>query len=171
MRAWLDGGTDYSARVAAFLPSPDPMPTPASGAGHWRRVLLASAALAAIATTQPWVQVQFDRLFGSHSGPPGWQSSAGFMCLCSCALVSIMAIAETSSEVTQQAARPASLLLVAISVVSLAFEWWSGPGQLRGVSASWTFAFWLVICSLPALLAVCLARCGALAARPTRDRS
>lgn len=157
--------------MLTFLPAPDPSsgPTPA-GRDHaaWRRVLLVSAALAAFATTRPWVQVQFERLFGMHSGPPGWQSSAGFTCLCSSLLVAIMALAETSSRTTQQAARPASLLLVGISALSLLLEWWDGPGLVRGVSATWTYAFWLLLASLPALLAACAFRWAAMDTRAPR---
>lgn len=158
--------------MPTFLPSPDPAHDPQSAPEPdnvwWRRVLLASAALAAFATTRPWVQVQFDRLFGMHSGPPGWQSSAGFTCLCTCLLVAIMALAETSSKVTQQAARPASLLLVGISALALTLEWWDGPGMVRGVTATWTYAFWLLLGSVPVLLAACTLRCAAVTPRPTR---
>lgn len=145
----------------AFAPTPEP-PRPQRPAGaRWLRLLLASAAIAAFATTQPWIAVRFQGLFGAHVGPPGWQSSAGFTCLCTCMLVAMMALAETRAKSTQEAARPASVLLVALSALALAFEWRGGPGMLRGVTATWTSAWWLLAASLPALLAACLMRCRA----------
>lgn len=143
----------------AFLPTPEPPRPPRPTTARWLRALLASAAVAAFATTQPWIAVRFQGLFGAHVGPPGWQSSAGFTCLCTCALVAMMALAETRARSTQEAARPASVLLVALTVLALAYEWRDGPGTLRGVTATWTKSWWLLAASLPALLAVCLARC------------
>lgn len=155
--------------MLAFLPTPDPMPQPAPASGRWRGVLLVSTALGAFATTQPWIQVQFARLFGPLQGPPGWQSSAGFTCLCTYLLVATMTLAETSAKVTHQAVRPASLLLVAVSTVALALECWEGPGHLRGVTACWTYAFWLLAGCVPALLMACTLRCAELPSRSARD--
>lgn len=143
----------------AFVPAPRPPRPPTPRGAFWRRVLLASAAATAFATTQPWIAVQFGRLFGDHLGPPGWQSSAGFTCLCTCLLVAMLALAETRAKSTQEASRPASAFLTALCAVALAVEWTAGPGQLRGVSARWTAAFWLAAASVPALLVACLARC------------
>jgi hypothetical protein len=143
----------------AFAPTSMPPRRPAPGGSRWRRTLYASAALAAFATTQPWVAVRFDRLFGAHVGPPGWQSSAGFTCLCSCLLVAMMAMSETKARATQDATRPASALLVGVCALALGYEWRGGPGLLRGVTATWTQAWWLLALSLPTLLVVCLLRC------------
>ena len=143
----------------AFAPTPQPPRPPQPAGARWRRALLASAAVSAFATTQPWIAVRFASLFGAHVGPPGWQSSAGFTCLCTCLLVAMMALAETRAKSTQEAARPASVLLVALTVLALAYEWRGGPGTLRGVTATWTKAWWLLAASLPALLAACLVRC------------
>lgn len=143
----------------AFAPTPQPPRRQPSAGGRWRRTLYASAALAAFATTQPWIAVRFERLFGAHFGPPGWQSSAGFTCLCSCLLVAMMAMAETKARATQDATRPASVLLIGFSALALGYEWRAGPGLLRGVTATWTIAWWLLALSVPTLLAVCLLRC------------
>ncbi len=163
--AWQPPHNAYPAAVLAFLPAPDPLPPPADDGRGWRPVLLVSATLAAFATMRPWVRVQFPQLFGHHVGPPGWQSSAGFTCLCTCALVGMLALAETDSLETHQAVRPASVLLVAISALAFALEWGDGPGHLRGVSAVWTWAFWLTATSLPLLLLACAQRCRALQSR------
>jgi hypothetical protein len=149
--------------VLAFLPSPEPTPPPGE-AQPWRRWLFASAAAAALATGWPWVQVSFERLFGALLGPPGWRSSAGFTCLCTCLLVAMMALAETQARSTHQAARPASVLLVAVAAAALLFEWLDGPGTLRGVTAQWTWAFWVVASATGALLFACTRR--ALHVRP-----
>jgi phosphatidylserine synthase len=143
----------------AFAPAPRPPRPPAPGGAGGRRVVLVSAIAAALATTQPWIAVQFERLFGAHPGPPGWQSNAGFTCLCTCLLVAMLAVAETRAKSTQEATRPASAFLTALCAIALAVEWSAGPGQLRGVSATWTAAFWLAAVSVPALLVACLARC------------
>jgi hypothetical protein len=147
--------------VFAFVPTPEPTP-PRGEPQPWRRWLLASAAVTAIASTLPWIEVAFVRLFGALQGPPGWQSPAGLTCLCTCALVAIMALAETRTRSTHEAARPASLLLVAVAAAALGFEWLDGPGTLRGLTAKWTPAFWTVLASLPVLLAVCFARWNAV---------
>jgi cytochrome bd-type quinol oxidase subunit 2 len=156
--------------VLAFLPTPDPVPVPGSSPRDWRAVLLVSAALAAFATTQPWVRVQFESLFGHGIfGPPGWASTAGFTSLCTCALVAILSLAETNTPATQHAVRPASLILVAVCTLAVTFQWWSGPGNVRGATARWTYAFWLLAAALPALLLACTLRCASL--RPRTERS
>ncbi len=143
--------------MLAFVSAPEPLPARGEPK-RWRAWLLGSAAVAALATAQPWVQVRFERLFGAYFGPPGWRSSAGFTCLCTCLLVAIITLAETPARTTHQAARPASLMLVAVSAAAIALELWSGPGMLGGVTARWTVAFWLVVASVPVLLAACFAR-------------
>lgn len=145
--------------MLAFAPTPRPPRPPAPGGAFGRRVVLVSATAAALATTQPWIAVQFERLFGAHPGPPGWQSNGGFTCLCTCLLVAMLALAETRAKSTQEASRPACAFLTALCAVALAVKWSTGPGQLRGVSARWTAAFWLAAASVPALLVACLARC------------
>jgi hypothetical protein len=150
--------------VPAFVPTPETAPPMPPAAAGWRWTLLLAAAIGAFASTQPWVRVQFVGLFGEHYGPPGWHSSAGLSCLCSCALVVVMAIVETQAPATHRATRPASLLLVAISALAFALEGWQGPGEVRGVSAIWTYAFWLLVASMPALLLASGVRCAALPA-------
>lgn len=156
--------------MPAFAPTPEPVPAAGSAPRDWRTVLLVSAALAAFATTQPWVRVQFESLFGRGIfGPPGWASTAGFTSLCTCALVAILSLAETNTPATQHAVRPASLLLVAVCTLAVTFQWWNGPGHVRGATACWTYAFWLFATALPALLLVCTLRCAALREHPEHD--
>lgn len=157
--------------MLAFAPAPRPPRPPAPGGTFGRRVVLVSATAAALATTQPWIAVQFERLFGAHPGPPGWQSNAGFTCLCTCLLVAMLAVAETRAKSTQEATRPASAFLTALCALALAVEWGAGPGQLRGVTATWTAAFWLALTSVPALLVACLARCPGAASHDADDAS
>lgn len=149
-----------------FAPTPD---SPAQNAGsdpsRGRSMLLGAAAVTIAASMLPWVRVQFEGLFGRHAGPPGWQSSAGFTCLCTCLLVAMLAMAETKAKVTQQAARPGSLLLVVLATLTLALEWWQGPGFLGGVSACWTFAFWTGMAACPLLLIACVRRCAQIRTR------
>ena len=54
--------------------------------------------------------------------------------------------------------RPASLLLCGLACATLLFEWGTGPGWLRGVSACWTWAFWLGLAAVPTLLTACVLR-------------
>jgi hypothetical protein len=162
---WRALARGYVPAVLAFAPDPDP-PPPRDGARKWRGWLLLAAAVTAVATAPPWVEVSFARLFGVLAGPPGWQTSAGFTCLCTCLLVAVMTLAETQAPATHHAVRPASLLLVAVCTAALALEWADGPGMLRGVSATWTGAFWLVLGAVPVLLAICFVRWTA-AARST----
>lgn len=154
--------------VIAFLPAPPSSPAPSQDSPRWRGLLLLSAAAGVIATMQPWVRVRFERLFGEHDGPPGWQSSAGFTCLCTCALVVVMTLAETSTRSAQQAVRPASTLLVAISTLAVVFEMWQGPGHIRGVTAIWTMSFWAAGVAITALFVACVARGRVL--RPATQR-
>jgi hypothetical protein len=151
-----------SPPVLAFQPAPEPTP-PRGEPQPWRGALFASAVVIAVATTLPWVEVAFERLFGALAGPPGWRSPAGFTCLCTCLLVAIMALAETGARATHTAARPASLMLVAVAAAALGFEGLDGPGTLGGLTAKWTAAFWTVAASVPVLLAVCFARWAAAA--------
>jgi hypothetical protein len=118
-------------------------------------LLFMSVALVVVAGTRPWIRVQFERLFGELHGPPGWQSQAGFTCFCSAMLIAVMTLAESSTTTTQRAVRPASLLLAVLSALTLGYEWLQGPGQLRGVSARWTWAFWLTAAVMTVLVASC----------------
>jgi len=125
-----------------FHSGPAPLPPRDDAHPAWRNVLLAGATVAALCSITPWVRVQFSRLWGSHDGPPGWQSSAGFTCLCSCALVVMLTLVETDSPRTRLAARPGALMLALVSTLVVAFAWIDGPGTLRGVSATWTAWFY-----------------------------
>lgn len=106
----------------------------------------------------PWTVVAFERLWGAHSGPPGWQSSAGFTCLWTSLLVAVMTLAETSTPSSRQAVRPASLLLSVIALSTLLGTALAGPGLLRGVSATWTWCFYVTCVSLPLLALACTCR-------------
>lgn len=132
---------------------------------YWRPLLYVSAAAAALATRWPWTQVRFTRMFDHVFGPPGWQSSAGFTCLCASMMATVMALVETSSQRTRDAVRPGSLMLVAIALLAMLAEFFGGPGTLRGVTASWTPPFYVACVALPLLTMVCGARFAALRAR------
>lgn len=150
-----------------LLPEPTLPPAPAPRPDQrGTRLLLVGVALAMVAALQPWLRVRFDRLFGDGLGPPGWQSSAGFTCLCSCALVGVLTLAESGSSASRHAVRPASLLLVTLSTLVLLGEWWRGPGLLRGVTAQWTLAFYGASLGLGLLLVAC----GSRLPRRTRAR-
>jgi hypothetical protein len=123
----------------------------------WRTVLFVAAATTAIAAMRPWIEVQFVSLFGELSGPPGWQSSAGFTCLCTSALVAVMALAETKTLSAREAVRPASLLLAVVMTLSVLLLV-RGPGMLRGVSATWTFSFYVGAAMSLTVLAACAVR-------------
>lgn len=124
----------------------------------WRGVLFVAATAGVLAATQPWVRVRFERLFGEVFGPPAWQSSAGFTCLCTCALVAVMALAETQTRTTQRAVRPASLLLAGVMALAVLLHIARGPGMLRGVSAAWTASVYLGGVASLGLLAACTMR-------------
>ena len=131
---------------------------PTDGAAS-RLALFAAAVTGVVAASQPWVRVRFERLFGEVFGPPAWQTSAGFTCLCTCALVFVMALAETRTRAARQAVRPASLLLAAVMAVVVAGHALAGPGMLRGVSAAWTISAYVGgVATLAVLVAVALAR-------------
>ncbi len=121
-------------------------------------VLFVAAGAGVLAACQPWVRVRFERLFGEVFGPPGWQTSAGFTCMCTCALVAVMALAETSTVSARRAVRPASALLAAITALAVAAHVARGPGLLRGVSASWTLSVFVACTASAALLAACWLR-------------
>jgi hypothetical protein len=77
----------------------------------------------------------------------------------------MLAMIETQAKTTQQAARPGSLLLVLLATLTLALEWWQGPGHLGGVTAGWTFAFWASLAACPLLLLACARRLAQIQAR------
>ncbi|MEC8251847.1 MAG: hypothetical protein VX044_01450 [Planctomycetota bacterium] len=131
---------------------------PLSEQPQWRGTLLVAAATGAVAATRPWVEVKFHRLFGEELGPPAWQSTAGFTCLCTCALIGVMALAETHSRASRQATRPASALLASVMALVLLLRAVDGPGMLRGVSGEWTPSSFVAAGASALMLAVCLAR-------------
>jgi hypothetical protein len=125
---------------------------------RWSVTLLLAAGTGAVAATRPWVQVKYHRLFGEELGPPAWQSTAGFTCLCTCALIGVMALAETDMHTSRQATRPASVLLAALMTLALVLRALQGPGMLRGVTAEWTPSSLVAGAASAAVLAACLAR-------------
>lgn len=137
----------------------------------WRRVLFIAAAITAFAAMRPWIEVQFTRMWGELSGPPGWQTSAGFTCLCTSALVAVMALAETQTRTTRQAVRPASLLLAVVMTLSLFLHVLRGPGLLRGVTATWTYSFYIGGATALTVLLACAVRYAATAGKAGRRRS
>ena len=140
-------------------PSPRRFGAPRRGS-LWATLLFIAAATAATAASRPWLRVRFDRLFGEIFGPPAWQSSAGFTCLCTSALVAVMAATETRTRASQSAVRPASLLLSVIMACVVAAHLLRGPGMLRGVSATWTLAAFVGAAATAALAVACAARRG-----------
>ena len=124
----------------------------------WKATLFGAAATAAIASCQPWLRVRFDRLFGEVFGPPGWQTSAGFTCLCTSALLAVMTAAETKTQRSRSAIRPASLLLASVMACAVTAHLLRGPGMLRGVSVTWTASAYTCAAAPIALLAACAAR-------------
>lgn len=142
-----------------FLPEPDPpSPLPSREAPVWAIVLFCSAVLTALATRWPWICVKFENLFGRHSGPPGWQSTAGFTCLCTSLMVAVLALAESGTPSSRLAVRPGSLLIAVLALLTLLASGFSGPGTVGGVSAAWTPWFYIACISLPVLSYVCLRR-------------
>lgn len=136
----------------------------------WRYVLFAAAATTALASTQPWLRVAFERLFGVHGhyGPPAWRSTTGFTCLSTCALVFVMALGETQTPRSKHAVRPASLMLVALMAAALLMYALQGPPDVRAVSGRWTISFYLSVLGSGALLWACIARVRAIAGRRPR---
>jgi hypothetical protein len=126
--------------------------------GVWRWVLLGGAAVAAAASLQPWTRVRFGRVFGEVLGPPGWESSAGFTCLCTSALLAVITLSETPSLESRAAVRPASLLLAAGMTAAQAAALVAGPGTLRGVTAAFTSSFYVGCAAAAAVFTASLVR-------------
>ena len=127
----------------------------------WRRVLLGAAAIGVLASAQPWIRVKIASLFapfGNVFGPPAWHSSAGFTLLCTCALLIVLTLAETQTRSSSQAVRPASLMLVVVMLVCVGAYAGEGPGMLRGVTACWTYSFYIGGAAAVLLLAASAAR-------------
>lgn len=150
-----------------FLPDPAPPdPLPRRERRLLTFVLFAAALGTALATRWPWLRVKFERLFTAHGpqglGPPGWQSTTGFTCLCASLLIAVMALAETGSSTSRQAVRPGSLLVAAIALLTLLFDGLQGPGSLRGVTAAWTGWYYLACVAVLLLAVACLLRWNAM---------
>jgi hypothetical protein len=142
-----------------LLPEPEPLPLrPLPEHRGWAWLVLGAAALAALAARGPWLEVRFQQLFGHFQGPPAWNSTVGFTCLCSSLLVLVLTLAESDTPAARRAVRPGSLLVVAIALLSLLLWASGGPGLLRGVSARWTGWFYLAATCLPLLFGGCLRR-------------
>lgn len=148
-----------------FRQEPEPQRPASPDRRWWLPALFAAAAVTALAVRWPWAEVRFDRLFGQFTGPPGWQTTAGFTCLCSGMLVAVMALAETRTPDSRQAVRPGSVMLMGLAALFLAYEFLAGPGTLRGVTAIRTPWFWVVCTSVPLLLVVTTERLRALRGR------
>jgi len=148
-----------------FLPDPGPpAPLPARDRPVWRYLLFGSVLLTVLATRWPWIRVKFESLFGQHSGPPAWESTAGFTCLCTSLMVAVMALAESGTPSSREAVRPGSLLIAVLALCTLVAAVLQGPGTLRSVSAVWTVWFYVACVSLPVLSFVCLRRWAAMRA-------
>lgn len=78
--------------------------------------------------------------------------------MCTCALIGVMALAETNSPRSRHATRPASALLATVMVLVLLVRAVEGPGMLRGVSAAWAPSSIVAAGASAVVLAVCLAR-------------
>ncbi|MFK7740157.1 MAG: hypothetical protein AB8H80_07520 [Planctomycetota bacterium] len=131
---------------------------PRSESPLWRNVLFVAAVVGGLAATQPWVRVEFVRLFGELFGPPAWKGTAGFTLLCTCALLAVMSLIETKSREAKQAVRPASALLAVVMFVSLVLHAARGPGTLRNVTASWTVSFYFGSLAAAVVVIACIAR-------------
>ena len=125
----------------------------------WRYALFVAAAATVVAATRPWTCVEVVSLFGEYFAPPAWKSTtAGFTCLSTSALLAVMALAETHTQTTRQAVRPASLLLAAVMALAVIMHVARGPGMLRGVSATWTLSLYIGTTTTLVVLAACAAR-------------
>ena len=108
---------------------------------HRRRaLLLAAIALVVLACLRPWSWVSFETLVPDVLGPVGWRTPAGFTCVLCHLLVAMLTLLEPGPA--RAAVRDGSLLLVTAAALVLAHRWLLGPGELRGLEASWTFAFY-----------------------------
>lgn len=150
-------------------PNHSPHGSPRRERPFWRRLLFVAAAATVIAATRPWIRVEFTTLFGEVFGPPAWQNTtAGFTCLCTSALLAVMALIETRTTTTREAVRPASLLLAAVMTLSVVLYISRGPGMLRGVSAMWTLSLYIGTATSFLVLAACAVRFAAT--QPQRKR-
>ncbi len=120
------------------------------------RLLLGACALLVVAAAFPWTRIQATSLWGEVELPPAARTTTGFTCVTTALLTALIVLAEGTSQDARQAVRSASLMLMGLSLATLAWRLIDGPGLIRGVSASHTGWFFL------ALFAAVL---GALAAR------
>lgn len=97
----------------------------------------------AVATAFPWTRVAFERLWGEHAGPLGWQTTTGFTCLTTCLLTAIMAGSEGKSPHNRHAARTAGVMLMLIATIAVIGRLLQGPESIRGVSGAHTGWFLL----------------------------
>lgn len=146
-----------------FAEPRQPEPARRREPAFWRQLLFVAAITAVVAATRPWIQVAFVSLFGDVAGPPAWQeSTAGFTCLCTSALIAVMALVETQTRSAREAVRPASLLLATIMTLALVLHLLRGPGTIRGVTATWSMALYVGSAAAFALLAACASRFAAM---------
>ena len=125
-------------------------PGPSGGNGNRRRpsarglvyVLLVCCATVALASLFPWIQIAFPSLWGSGSGPRAIETTTGLTCLLACVLTALLASAEGRTEAARDAARAGSLVLMCVALLLIGRNLWTGPGMLRGVSASYANWFY-----------------------------
>lgn len=110
----------------------------------WLRWLHTTACLAAAAaSTQAWLSVKFERLWGAAVLARGWQLPEGFTCLVASAFTVVLYLVETRSSSSRRAVQPGVVLMAGIACAAVGWRWWRGAGSVRGISAS--FAPWFAI--------------------------
>lgn len=123
-----------------FRTEPPPPPRGLPPDRRRRRLLLVAIGLVVLACTRPWSWVSFAALLPDVLGPVGWRTPAGFTCILCHLLVALLTMLDPGPA--RAAVRDGSLLLVTAAALVLAHRWLLGPGELRGLEASWTIAFY-----------------------------
>lgn len=119
-------------------PPPPPRPAPSDRRGRWLLLLLALSV--GLACSLPWASVSFAALMPEVLGPAGWRTPAGFTCILCHLLVAMLTLLDHGPA--RAAVRDGSLLLVSAAALVLGYRWLLGPGELRGLLAAWTAAFY-----------------------------
>ena len=142
-----------------FAPSREPPrePAPAS-APQLARLLIACCALTVLATAFPWIRARFASMWGDFAGPVGAHTNAGFTCVTTCLLTGLLVLAEGRTRPAREAVRTATMLLMAVAGLVLAWRLWEGPGTLAGVAAAHTGWFFVASVSVAAGIIACRLR-------------
>jgi len=122
------------------------------------RWLQCACGVAILTACFPWTHILHTRLWGPGDGPRGLETTAGFTVLMASVLCLLLSLLEDRNPHASDAVRPGVLATMIAAGLSLALTMRDGPGNLGGVTASFTGWFHAGVLAIAAGLYVAIQR-------------